>query len=137
MSMRIEPFGRGFHSQRGLVNPFGPHHCSMCAGSFQAFHTRLRGALNTRVITRSHSEDSIAVWVLARGFAAIGLLLFSRFLLFQLTQVIVEPVKTLLPKTAIVLDPSRDILQRSGLQPARTPLCLASARDQPGALQHF
>src|SRR5208282_1467332 len=56
---------------------------------------------------------------------------------FQLTDIVVQPVETLLPEAAIVLDPSGNIPERSSLQATRPPLRLAAASDQPGALQHL
>src|SRR5882757_3469003 len=46
-----------FHSPPGFtsivsvvfVNPFGPHHCVMCAGSVHTFHNSSREALTTLV----------------------------------------------------------------------------------------
>ncbi len=35
------------------MKPFGPHQCFMRSGSVNAFHTRSRGASNTREMTKS------------------------------------------------------------------------------------
>src|SRR5271170_5128454 len=57
--MRMAPPTRTSRSHTGFVNPFGPHHCATCLVSVHALNTSSRGASNTRVITRSHSEDSV------------------------------------------------------------------------------
>src|SRR5208282_3297591 len=53
MTSYIFPPGRTSHSQTGLVNPFGPHHCARCFGSVHALKTSSRGASNSRVMTNS------------------------------------------------------------------------------------
>src|SRR5258708_34974385 len=123
MTMRQAPPGRTSISQTGFVKPCGPHHCAICFGSVHAFHTRSRGASKTRVMTNSRS-----------GGGVVGLFFSVMFLLLvlQLVQIIVQAFEALIPETAIVLHPVRDLLERSCLQPARSPLRLAAARDQTG-----
>jgi hypothetical protein len=38
---------------RSTVKPFGPHHAFMCSRLVKHDHTRSRGALNTREMTKS------------------------------------------------------------------------------------
>src|ERR1700689_2276046 len=105
----------------------------MRSSSVNARHTRSRGASKTRVMTSTRSADSAAILF----FAAIFLFLRVRFALLQLAQIILEAIEGLLPETAIVFEPIRRVLERSRGEPAWTPLRLAAALDQPGALQHF
>src|SRR5580658_535817 len=78
----------------------------------------------------------------SREYPRLWLLLFFRLsilrrLFFEFPQVVVQSIETFLPKAPIVFHPSRQFLQRTGLKPARPPLRLAPASDQPGALQHL
>ena len=50
---------------------------------------------------------------------------------------LVEAVEPLLPKTPIRFEPIGDIFQGCSVEFAGAPLCLPSASDQTGALQHF
>src|SRR5271156_3979839 len=91
MSMRISPPGQASTSQRGLVKPFGPHHCCMCFWSVQARKTSLRGASKTRVMVRSFLYCGAEV----AAAAALSFLSSTFFLLgLQNFQVIVEAVET-------------------------------------------
>src|SRR5438477_13168686 len=49
----------------------------------------------------------------------------------------VETVETLLPKNAVALHPLRGLAQTVRLEPGRSQLGVASARDQPGILEHL
>ena len=49
----------------------------------------------------------------------------------------VEAVEAAFPELPVVLQPVRGVLERLGLQPARPPLCVASARNQSGVLEHL
>src|SRR6201988_3104783 len=51
MQQRNFPPTRKSISQKGAVNPFGPHHCITYFGSVPAFQTNSRGASKTLVIT--------------------------------------------------------------------------------------
>src|SRR5271170_7017855 len=112
-----------------VVKPFGPHHCTTCSGSVIAFHTSSRGELNTRAMTISRSAVSLA----GTFFLAFTFLLLR----LKLVQIFPEPVEAFLPVLAVLLDPVRHFLQRLRRDSARSPLRFASARDQPGALQHL
>src|SRR5580658_10246729 len=113
--------------------PFIPHHGLMRASSVNARHTRSRGASKTRLMTSTRSAGSAAMLF----FAAIFLFLRVRFALLQLAQIVLEAIERLLPETAIVFEPVRRVLERSGGEPAWTPLRLAAALDKASALQHF
>src|SRR5262245_20017977 len=82
-----------------------------------------RGASNTRDSTSTRSVCS--------SCRATFLLPF----LLQRLEVAVKPVEALLPVPAVALEPVVDLTQRSRLEAARTPLGLAAARDEAGALQ--
>src|SRR4051812_25219324 len=111
-------------SQKGMVKWRGPNHRANCTGSVQARKTTSRGASKTRVMV---SRGSF--------FTALA---FIRFLLvLQLAKVFVEPIEALFPELAIVADPVRHFLERAGVETAGAPLRVASAGDQPGALEHF
>src|SRR5271165_4208047 len=147
--MRIAPPVRTSISQTGFANPFGPHHCATCVDSVHALKTSARGASNTRLITRSHSEESMLplcfaspllpalIFALSADMPALlrfrFQILVSRVFSLQFLQIVSQPVKALLPESPVMFHPSGNVLQRTGLQPARPPLRLAPARNQPGA----
>ena len=47
-----------------------------------------------------------------------------------------EPIEALLPDVPVGHGPFGHVLERLRLDPARSPLRLAAAHDQPGPLQH-
>src|SRR3954468_20368399 len=55
----------------------------------------------------------------------------------DLSQVAVETIEASLPELAVQLEPLRHVLQRPRLEPARTPLRRAAARDQACPLEHL
>src|SRR5688572_10687811 len=122
---------RVFHSR-------GPHHCAMRSGSVYAAKTNSRGALNMHSTTSFPvSVSVVTVWV-----SGIEVLLFLgccvRYLLrLNLLQIGVQPIESLFPEFAILLHPVGDRLERFWLQAARTPLRLAAASDEAGALEHL
>src|SRR5438445_10339905 len=107
----------------------------MCRGSVHAFQTSSRGASNTRQMAKSRSADGSV------GLISFAAMMFSFLLGFslclQFMQIVVQTIKTLLPKTPVAFEPVHRLLERSGLEPAGAPLRLPSARDQPAALQHL
>src|SRR5450432_4234568 len=111
-----------------VVKPVGPHHFTTCCGSVHASQTRSRGASNTRVIKISRSEVS-----------STGMLLADMFLLLflQLAQVFSEAIESLLPDFTVFFHPVGNILEARRFQPARPPLRLAPARDQPRSFEHL
>src|SRR5262249_25681602 len=108
-----------------VVKPLGPHHDEICAGSVQAWNTNSRGASNTRVIT-------ISAALPAALLADILLLL-----LFEILQILVQPVEALLPPPPVMIHPLGDFLERRRLQPAGPPLRVPPPRNQPSPLEHF
>src|SRR6478735_83875 len=110
-----------------------PHQRRTCSGLVIASNTSARGASKRRVRTISRSDGVVALneSVFAAPLPIMFLLLLSEF-----TEVDVEPIETRVPEVAIALRPVRDLLQRFPLDPARPPLRLAPARDEPGALEH-
>src|SRR5271156_363933 len=61
----------------------------------------------------------------------------SGFAGFQLPQIVVQTIETLLPETAIMLHPVGNGLEWSGLEPAGPPLGFAAARNQACPLEHL
>src|SRR5271163_1615841 len=104
MWTRMAPPTWASNSQTGLVKPFGPHHWARCRGSVQILKTSSRGA--SRIRTKVSSRAGALFW-------AVMFFLF-RFRL-QLGQVVVQPIKTFIPKLAVFPNPRGDILQRFGL----------------------
>src|SRR5271156_3280514 len=128
MSMCIAPPGRASTSQRGLVKPWGPHHCCMSFASVQAWNTSSRGASKMRVMIRS--------WYWAAAAAALPFFSSTFFLLgLQNFEQIVEAVETLLPELAVLLDPVGEFAEGLGVEFARAPLRFPSASDQAGVFE--
>src|SRR3954467_14550375 len=50
-----------------IVAPFGPHHCASASASVHAFHTRIRGASNTREMVNSSVRLSPVTCALLAG----------------------------------------------------------------------
>jgi hypothetical protein len=101
--LAIEKYATGASSslRTCVVKPFGPHQWVRRSSSVNAFQTRSRGASKTRVMTSSRSADSPVLLLPA----AIFLSLLLRFVLLQMTQIILEAIETLVPKPAIVVEP--------------------------------
>src|SRR4051812_3614665 len=121
--MRIAPPGRTSSSQTGFVKPCGPHHRARCVGSVHIWKTRVRGASKVRVRTSSRAGDVAADSLLAAMFLPFPL---------KFAEVLIEAIETLVPESAIVLDPIGHVLERARLQPTRPPLRFATARDETG-----
>src|SRR5215469_17220404 len=92
MQQRNFPPTRKSISQKGEVNPFGPHHCITYFGSVHAFQTSSRGASKTLVIT-------------IRSISLTVFLVIPDLLLFHFLQNRVQLVETLFPESAIVESP--------------------------------
>src|SRR5688572_16831078 len=105
----------------------------MCSGLLIASNTRCRGAANTRIIRISRSDgvvtvnDPLFATVPAAMFLLLGL---------QLLDIRLEAIEALFPHRAIALGPLGHFLEPGRFQPARSPLRLTAARDEPGALEH-
>src|ERR1700744_1352405 len=106
MQQRNFPPTRKSISQKGAVNPFGPHHCITYFGSVHAFQTSSRGASKTLVITiRSVSFTVFAM---------------SDLLFLHLLYNCIQFVETLFPEAAIADRPVADCLNRLWPERANT-----------------
>ena len=63
--------------------------------------------------------------------------LLFHWAILNFAQIVFQAIETLFPEAAIALDPIGCLLERTCFEPARTPLRLASARDQTGAFEHL
>src|SRR5215210_2701374 len=108
---------------RGVSTCSGPYHAATSSGSVQARNTFSRGASKMRVISTSCSAA-------ATGVGSLIWLSFS-------AQVRVESVHPGLPGLLARLHPVDRLVERLGLEPARPPLRLPAADDQPRALEHL
>src|SRR4051794_4430928 len=102
---------------RGVSRCAGPNHAATASGSVHALNTASRGASKNRVMRTSRSAATSAI------------------VLPLPAQVRVEPVHPRLPGPLARLHPCHRVVERLGLHPARPPLRLAAAGDQPGALE--
>src|SRR5215212_6796743 len=100
---------------RGVSTCAGPYHAASSSGSVQALKTRSRGASKMCVI---------------RTFVSVTMLFLS-------AQVRVEPADPGLPCPLARLHPVHGLVERLCLQPARPPLRLPAADDQPRPLEHL
>src|SRR6476469_4760912 len=107
MQQRNFPPTRKSILQKGVVKPFGPHHCITYFGSVHAFQTNSRGASKTLVTT----IRSVSLTV----FSVISDLLF-----FHLIHNCIQLVETLFPESAIANRPIADCLNRRWPQRAHT-----------------
>src|SRR6185295_14965317 len=89
-----------------ISKSLGPHHLSRRSGSVQAFHTRSRGASNTREMTNSNSPTCLA----SLFATAIILLLFS--LCLNVAQIIFKAVQRFVPEVTVGLKPAINSLER-------------------------
>src|SRR3954470_14580881 len=108
---------------RGVSKCAGPYHAATSSGSVHALKTRSRGASKMRVIRTSRSA-------VGTGVGSVILLSFA-------AQVRVEAVHPGLPCLLARLHPLHRLIEGVGLQPARPPLSLPAAPDQPRALEHL
>src|SRR5213594_3156908 len=112
MQKRYLPPTRKSILMNGAVKPFGPHQRLACSGSVHAFHTRSRGASNTRAITSSLVFAFPFPWF----FVLLGILLPPGFsglgLLRSFLDVFGQPVEPVLPKDAVPREPSERCAQR-------------------------
>src|SRR5262252_6764860 len=74
---------------------------------------------------------------LSRCWGMIFPALAPLVLRLQLAQVVVEPIKALLPEAMVIHEPIGRGFQRGSLEPAWPPLRGAPPRDQAGPLQHL
>src|SRR2546426_11591896 len=81
-------------SHTGSEEPRLPHHCFRSSGVVTAFHTRSRGALNSRV-SRISVSDGVVTF---RAFVLAAIVL--PLLLFEPLEELVEPLVAFVPRTA-------------------------------------
>src|SRR5580765_549879 len=107
MQQRNFPPTRKSILQKGVVKPFGPHHCITYFGSVHAFQTNSRGA--SKILVTSIRSVSLTV-------------LFAIFELhrFHLIHNLIQLVETLFPESAIISSPVADFLDRLWPEPAHT-----------------
>src|SRR6185295_17813978 len=115
-------------SQNVIVKPWGPHHLATRSGSAHAFQTSARGASKTRAMTSSRSTVSATALFLASMFLPLPL---------QLAQIVVQAIEALFPEATVALEPVGGVLQGRRVEAAGTPLSIATARHEAGALQHL
>src|ERR1700746_1350640 len=99
MLRRNFPPTRKSISQKGAVNPFGPHHCITYFGSVHAFQTNSRGASKTLV-------------TIIRSFSFTVFFVISDLDFFHLIHNHIQLVETLFPELAIANRPVADCLYR-------------------------
>src|SRR5215510_9902045 len=107
----------------GQVKSLGPAQRFMCSASDQSANTIDAGASKVRTMSSSLSAIFFAAGITGSCF--------------ELVDVGSHPVEALVPEPPINREPVVDGPEASHFQPTRPPLRLATARDQPGALEHF
>src|SRR5689334_1741607 len=128
MTKRHTPPGRKSNAWVVVENPIGPHQCARCSGLVHAAHTSARGAAKTRAVMSDRWSGSGSRLFLSPTLLVLGL---------ELAQICLEPIKTLHPQPAVVLEPVVHLLESRRFDATGSPLCLAAAHDEPGALQHL
>src|SRR5215831_9722853 len=128
MTKRHTPPGRNSNAWVVVENPKGPHQRARCSGVVHAVQTSSRGALMTRVVRSDRGSRAGSRLFLWPTPYLLGL---------ELTQIVLQPVETLLPQLAVVLEPIVHVLERRGFNAAGPPLRLAATDDEAGALQHL
>src|SRR5215467_7807167 len=121
---RYRPPTRRSIAISGQVKPLGPIQRFMCSALDQSANTTDGGALKVRTINSSVSA-TLFLW------ASITLS-FAEFL-----EVGCHLVEALLPEPPIDRQPVIDGLETVRLELARTPLRLATARNEAGAFEHL
>src|SRR5215467_12509189 len=128
MTKRHTPPGRKSNAQVVVENPIGPHQRARCWGAVHAAHTSSRGAAKTRLVMSDRWSGFSS-----RSFLSSTLV----FLRLELTQILLEPVETLHPQSAVALEPVVHLLESPWFNATGPPLRLAAANDEAGALQHL
>src|ERR1700730_14222757 len=107
MQQRYFPPTRKSILQKGVVKPFGPHHCITYYGSVHAFQTNSRGASKTLVTT-------------IRSVSLTVFFVISDLRCFHLIHNHIQLVETLFPESAIISRPVADCLYRLWPERAHT-----------------
>jgi hypothetical protein len=98
-----------------------------------ASNTSRRGASKSRVNRISTSDGVVTVKL---SLFAVPLPIMSCLLPFHFLKIGIQPVESLFPNVPVPLGPLGHVLERTRLEAAVPPLCLASAGDETGALEH-
>src|SRR2546423_5477628 len=123
--------GLNWNSCVVMENPRGPHQLARCFASLHIWNTRSGDASNTRVAEIARVSSLVA----AAATAFLGDMILLLFLNFS--KVFVQTVETLFPEFFVVAHPVGDVLERTGVETAGSPLRVAASSDEPGALEHF
>src|SRR5580765_8487037 len=107
MQQRNFPPTRKSILQKGVIKPFGPHHCITYFGSVHAFQTNSRGASKTLVTT-------------IRSVSFTVFFVMTNFRLLHLIYNCLQPVETLFPELAIANRPVADCPYRLWPERANT-----------------
>src|ERR1700757_84017 len=99
------------------VKPRGPHQRARCSGLVHILKTRWRGASKIRVMTSSRTTE--------RAGASAAIAIFPLPAL-QLAEIVIEAIKAVVPKTAIVIEPMGGVLKRRWPDPTGPPLRLTA-----------
>src|SRR5688572_28172918 len=71
------------------------------------------------------------------GNTALVVLVIAHLPCLQLVKVFIEPVKSFFPEAAVLLYPGGNFLEWIGLEPAGSPLRVATTRDETGVFEHL
>src|SRR5215470_8209831 len=121
MTKRHTPPGRKSNARVVVENPIGPHQRARCSGAVHAAHTSSRGAANVRVVMSDRWLGLRSRLFLSSTLLILGL---------ELTQIVLEPVETLHPQTAVALEPVVHLPQSRRFNAAGPPLRLTAANDE-------
>ena len=89
--------------------------------------------LNRRVIVISRSDGMVSLKVSLFAARLTGMFLLLRF---QRLQIALEPIEAGFPDVAITFGPFGHLLEGAGVDPTRSPLRLAPARNESRTLEH-
>src|SRR5487761_2265881 len=112
--------------------PSGSHHCDSSSGRVQALNTAAGGASTSRSSRMAKSLRSML-----KPRASVSRTGGMSLLLFLSIEMSLQIVEAGLPGTPERLHPVGRLLERLRHQPARPPLRVAPALDQPGLFQHL
>src|ERR1700677_1204154 len=115
-----------------MRDPSQPDHCLRCSGFVHASNNKCALRCNRHVNAISSSEGRSAFTSM---FFPASMLPSS--LCFKFFQVLVELIHPLFPRQAVSFQPLRGFPQRGALETTRSLLSIATATDQPCALQNL
>src|SRR5688572_13706839 len=136
MQARYLPPTRRSILDTGAVKTFGPHQRLNSSGFVHAFHTRSRGASNTRVSTSSLPS----VFPFACFSFLVGMTFPPTFFRFRfplsLGQMGGEAAQAILPEDSVTGEPTERRAQRCRIDLAAAHAALRLDVDQAGVLEH-